>query len=385
MKKQEHLHVLYLEDNPDDAELVERVLRKADYSVNLVRVESRKDFVDSIRNTAFDVILSDHALPQFSSTEALRICKRAQVIVPIILVTGTVSEEFAANCIKLGADDYVLKSNLTRLPQAIASAIQQRSFQSEKLKAELTLRLKNEELTKINQELDSFVYSVSHNLRAPLMSVLGLLNLANRDQHDRDPVYDHYFKMMESSVKRLDETLKEIIEYSRNARIETVLKNIDFEKMIHDAIEKLHYLEGFDKTRISVSIDGKDQAFFSDAYRLSVVLSNLLSNAIKYRDPHKGNSFINIHVDTKPCGAKIVIEDNGIGIPDDQQTKVFRMFYRATEKSEGAGLGLYIVSEVIEKLKGKIEVESTLGEGSKFTITLPDSEKSEVNVNAKRQ
>src|SRR5690606_29324815 len=104
MKKQEHLHVLYLEDNPDDAELVERVLRKADYSVNLVRVESRKDFVDSIRNTAFDVILSDHALPQFSSTEALRICKRAQVIVPIILVTGTVSEEFAANCIKLGAD-----------------------------------------------------------------------------------------------------------------------------------------------------------------------------------------------------------------------------------------------------------------------------------------
>ncbi len=385
MKKQEHLHVLYLEDNPDDAELVERVLRKADYSVNLVRVESRKDFVDRIRTTAFDVILSDHALPQFSSTEALRICKRAQVIVPIILVTGTVSEEFAANCIKLGADDYVLKSNLTRLPQAISSAIQQRSFQSEKLKAELTLRLKNEELTKINQELDSFVYSVSHNLRAPLMSVLGLLNLANRDQRDRDPVYDHYFKMMESSVKRLDETLKEIIEYSRNARIETVLKIIDFDKMIHDSIEKLHYLEGFDKTRITVSIHGNEHAFFSDAYRLSVVLSNLLSNAIKYRDPHKDNSFINIQVDSTPSGATLIIEDNGIGIPEDQQTKVFRMFYRATEKSEGAGLGLYIVNEVIEKLNGDVQVTSSLGQGSKFTITLPSLQKSGAPVNAEEK
>jgi signal transduction histidine kinase len=296
------------------------------------------------------------------------------------LVTGTVSEEFAANCIKQGADDYVLKSNLTRLPQAIASAIQQRSFQSEKLKSELTLRLKNEELTKINQELDSFVYSVSHNLRAPLMSVLGLLNLANKDHHDRDPVYNHYFKMMESSVKRLDETLKEIIEYSRNARVETVLKNIEFEKIIHDCIEKLHYLEGFDKTRISVFINGEDNTFRSDSYRLSVILSNLLSNSIKYRDTNKVNSFINIKVDSKPSGVTLVVEDNGIGIPEDQQANVFRMFYRATEKSEGAGLGLYIVNEVVEKLQASIQITSAFGKGTKFTITFPQiSETSECN------
>lgn len=366
-----HLNILYLEDNPDDAELVERVLQKANYSITLVRVDSREDFLRALRENHFDVILSDHSLPQFSSTEALRICKRAQVIVPIILVTGTVSEEFAADCIKRGADDYVLKSNLTRLPQAIASAIQQHSYQAEKLKAELNLRLKNEELTKINQELDSFVYSVSHNLRAPLMSVLGLLNIANKDHHQRDPVYDHYFGMMESSVKRLDETLKEIIDYSRNARVETTIHPIDFEKIINDSIDRLHYLEGFSQLKIDIAVNGREHKFHSDPYRLSVVLSNLLSNSFKYRDQFKEHPGVRIQVDITEAGATILFEDNGVGIHENQVGNIFKMFYRGTEKSDGAGLGLYIVQEVLQKLKGSIGVTSELGRGTNFSIALP--------------
>lgn len=366
-------HVLYLEDNPDDAELVERTLQKAGYTISLVRVENREGFLLALRNDIFDVILSDHSLPQFSSTEALRICKRAQVIVPIILVTGTVSEEFAANCIKMGADDYILKSNLSRLPQAIANAIQQRNLQAEKLKTELSLRLKNEELTKINQELDSFVYSVSHNLRAPLMSVLGLLNLANKDSHKRDAVYDHYFKMMEDSVRKLDETLKEILEYSRNARVELAFNVVDFEGIINDSIQRLQYMEGFDRIRFDIDVLGKGNKFLSDTYRLSVLVSNLLSNAIKYRDPSKDMSHILIHVDiSNSHGATLRFEDNGIGIHTDQLNNIFRMFYRATDRSDGAGLGLYIVQEVVEKLNGSIDVSSSLGKGTIFSVTIPN-------------
>jgi len=374
--KERHLHILYLEDNPDDAELVERVLRKANYSVSLVRVESRQDFLTALREDLFDVILSDHSLPQFSSTEALRICKHAQVIVPVILVTGTISEEFAVDCIKRGADDYVLKTNLTRLPQAIANAIQQRTFQAEKLRAELNLRLKNEELTKINQELDSFVYSVSHNLRAPLMSVLGLLNIANKDDHQRDPVYDHYFGMMESSVKRLDETLKEIIDYSRNARMDTAVDPIDFEKLIVDSIQRLYYLEGIRQFKIDTTVNGKGNRFYSDPYRLAVMLSNLLSNSFKYRDVKKDQSYARIQVDIATTGATIQFEDNGVGIHPNQLENVFKMFYRGTDKSDGAGLGLYIVQEVIQKLKGNITVTSELGKGTIFTIGLPQLEDS---------
>src|SRR5690606_2336469 len=131
-----------------------------------------------------DVILSDHALPQFNSLEALKILRKQASDTPFILVTGTVSEEFAVSCLKQGADDYVLKSNLVRLHAAIQNAIRQRRQDAKRKKAEQTLRKQNDELIKINKELDSFVYSVSHNLRAPLMSVLGLVNLAQLENSD---------------------------------------------------------------------------------------------------------------------------------------------------------------------------------------------------------
>lgn len=376
------LHILYLEDQPDDAFFVERVLRKGGYVPTMVLVDSRKNFVEAIRNNRFDVILSDHSLPQFNSTEAIKICKRAQVIVPIILVTGTVSEEFAATCIKIGADDYILKSNLSRLPQAIENAIHQRSLQAEKLTAEINLRLKNEELTKINQELDSFVYSVSHNLRAPLMSLLGLLNLANKDNHARDPVYEHYFKMMEDSIKKLDITLKEIIEYSRNARMEAIITSINFEAIIQETLQKIQYLEGIDKIRIDIEISGKENKFHCDQHRLSVIITSLLTNAIQYRDTTNDNAHIIIHIDiSNEKGATLRIEDNGIGIPSDHLEKIFKMFYRATDRSKGAGLGLYNVKETTEKLGGRIRVASIEGIGTIFTIALPQGRiQRQVNV-----
>src|SRR5690606_2705781 len=157
------------------------------------------------------VILSDHALPQFNSVEALTICRKNSMNTPFILVTGTVSEEFAVSCLKQGADDYVLKSNLVRLPTAIINALKQRNVELKRKKAEKTLRKQNEELVKINKELDSFVYSVSHNLRAPLMSVLGLLRLAQLEVERSGKEINlllSYFSMMEHSINKLDDTLK---------------------------------------------------------------------------------------------------------------------------------------------------------------------------------
>jgi signal transduction histidine kinase len=368
---EKELKILMLEDLQDDVGLIERTLNKQGIPFVGKRVDTKEEFTTALTNFKPDVILSDHALPQFNSLEALTICQNHNMNTPFILVTGTVSEEFAVNCLKQGADDYVLKSNMVRLPSAIQNALRQRHHEYKRKKAEHTLRKQNEELIKINRELDSFVYSVSHNLRAPLMSVLGLINLVQIENKKTDQSLNHYFGMMQHSIHKLDHTLKEILEYSRNARSELNLDLVYFDKLVEDSFERLMYMEGSDNIQKTVSVMGSEE-LYSDAYRLSVIINNLVSNAIKYRDTTKENNAIDIRATITDKSVDIVFQDNGIGIYSEFLPRIFDMFFRATERSEGAGLGLYIVKETVEKLHGTIAVTSNFGEGTLFTISIPN-------------
>jgi signal transduction histidine kinase len=365
------LKILMLEDLQDDVGLIERALKKQGLAFTSRRVDSRDEFSEALQTFKPDVILSDHALPQFNSLEALSIVQQTSLNVPFILVTGTVSEEFAVSCLKQGADDYVLKSNMVRLPSAIQNALKQRHHEEKRKKAEKTLRKQNEELVKINKELDSFVYSVSHNLRAPLMSVLGLINLVQIENKKSDDGLNNYFGMMQHSIHKLDDTLKEILDYSRNARSELNIEHVDMQKMIDESFERLMYMEGSEEIKRNTEIEA-EAALYTDAYRLAVIVNNLVSNAIKYRDPNKKQSQIDIRAKINSAALEMTFRDNGIGISEEFKPKIFDMFFRATERSEGAGLGLYIVKETIEKLMGTIEVESKLGEGTSFKLRVPN-------------
>src|SRR5688500_3546664 len=371
MATEKILKILMLEDLQDDVGLIERTLRKEGMSFSSKRVDSQEEFSSCLEHFQPDVILSDHALPQFNSLEALKICRKQAVNVPFILVTGTVSEEFAVSCLKQGADDYVLKSNMVRLPSAIQNALKQRHHEVKRKKAERTLRTQNEELIKINKELDSFVYSVSHNLRAPLMSVLGLINLVQLEHKNSDQAINNYFKMMQQSIHKLDETLKEILDYSRNARSALSVSEVDICKMVEESFERMKYMEG--SGSIAKSVEARqDQPFFTDSYRLSVIINNLVSNAIKYRDIHKESHSLKVSAEVSGTDLKLTFVDNGIGIEKEFIPRIFEMFYRATERSEGAGLGLYIVRETVEKLHGNISVESQIGKGTTFRVTIPN-------------
>lgn len=235
-------------------------------------------------------------------------------------------------------------------------------------KNELRLEKQNEELKKLNAELDSFVYSVSHNLRAPLTSILGLINIARISSEHENLL--NYLSMMEKSIHKLDATIHEINDYSKNARLEVQKELIDFHKLIGGITENLAYMEG------ASSIDIQCQAdtilpFYSDKSRLQVIFNNLLSNAIKYHDLSKPAPYIRIKVMVNQSCACITIEDNGSGIAPQYKEKVFDMFYRASTHSTGSGLGLYIVKESVSKLKGTITVESQPGQGSTFIMILP--------------
>jgi len=123
---EKEIKILMLEDMEEDAGLIDEVLQAEKIVFSRVRVDTREEFTDALKKFRPDVVLSDHSLPSFNSIEALKICHENGLNLPFILVTGTVSEEFAVNCLKRGADDYVLKSNLTRLPMAIRYALRRR-------------------------------------------------------------------------------------------------------------------------------------------------------------------------------------------------------------------------------------------------------------------
>jgi len=366
------LRILMLEDQEDDAGLIDRALQRERVRFVRMRVDTRDEFENALEEFKPDVILSDHALPQFNSIEALRMCISKKMSIPFILVTGTVSEEFAVNCLKRGADDYVLKSNLSRLPLAIRYALRQHRNESNRQTQEEMLRKQNEELIKINRELDAFVYSVSHDLRSPLSSILGLINILKLEPTAPRETLFSYVQMIEKSVLKLDETLQSILNYSRNARGELIINEVNVEDLIAKTIDQLSYIEGVEVISFQTDVYGHT-ALFSDEYRLSVVLTNLISNAIKYADRNKERSVVQIKATITPAHLTLIIRDNGIGIPQDQISRVFGMFYRATEKSKGAGLGLYIVKEAVDKLKGNIVVQSELGMETVARITIPNN------------
>ena len=366
------LKILMLEDHEEDAGLVDRVLQKENMQFRRIRVDTREEFIRAIDNFKPDIILSDHSLPQFNSIEALKICQSKKLDVPFILVTGAVSEEFAVNCLKRGADDYVLKSNLSRLPLAIRYALRQHRYESNRQVQEEMLRKQNDELTKINKELDTFVYSVSHDLRSPLSSILGLVNIARLDINKTEVTVDNYFEMIERSILKLDETIREILDYSHNARGELIISEVDLNKLFENSLQQLTHARGFSEITKKINIYGHT-SLYSDAYRLSVIVSNLLSNAIKYRDETKPDQSLRVNATITPSHAVITIWDNGIGIHSDYLRNVFNMFYRATERSQGAGLGLYIVKEMVEKLGGTIIINSELGKETLISLTIPNN------------
>jgi signal transduction histidine kinase len=365
------LRILILEDSEEDAGLIDRVLKKDNFEFTRVRVETREEFINALDEFKPDIVLSDHSLPQFNSIKALEICRQWKSEMPFILVTGAVSEEFAVNCLKRGADDYILKSNLSRLPMAIQHAIRQHEYENERIRNETILRHKNEELTKINKELDSFVYSISHNLRAPLSSVLGLVNIARLDYEIDKTTAVEYFTLIEKSVLKLDKTLHEILDYSQNVRTDLEIMEINPDNLIRECFEQVKYLSGFGQTIKEVEIESS-APLYCDPHRLSIVLANLISNSIRYRDVSKEYQLVKIKLQVDENLATFTIQDNGIGIARQFLPLVCDMFYRATERSDGAGLGLYITKEMVAKLFGTMTIESELLVQTTVTFSVPN-------------
>ncbi|MDX2284041.1 MAG: ATP-binding protein [Bacteroidia bacterium] len=235
--------------------------------------------------------------------------------------------------------------------------------------AEIRLREQNDELRKVNQELDSFVYRTSHDLKAPLDSIRGLVSVVHLAQNDQERM--RYLDLISSSIDKLDGFIQDIIGYSRNSRLPLHREKIDFHLLITNSFEALQYLEGSQQLEKRIRISGEGP-FYSDPHRLEIIFKNMFANAIRYSDRGKPQSFVEVEVALTPGAADILISDNGIGIDPAIISRIFEMFYRGTKISKGSGIGLYIVRETIAKLQGEISVTSEPGKWTRFHLHLPE-------------
>jgi signal transduction histidine kinase len=238
---------------------------------------------------------------------------------------------------------------------------------STRKEAESKLLQTNVELSKRNTELDNFVYSVSHDLRAPIASVLGLINLARKDKNKG--MKDVYLDMIHKSAVRQDDFIKEILDQSRNSRLEVKCDDIAFEQIIEETFAHLSHATSPEQPVYKEVNVSQDSPFHSDRWRIKVILNNLISNAIRYRNGK--DPVITVDVKVGEHSALMSIRDNGKGISSEHLPNVYKMFYRGTDDGAGSGLGLYIVKEAVDKLRGSVSIESEVGKGTLVTLEIP--------------
>jgi PAS domain S-box-containing protein len=253
------------------------------------------------------------------------------------------------------------KGNLLRFVGNVMDVTDLRTWQADVLR-------KNDELKKINAELDNFVYRVSHDLRSPLLAIKGIFSLIFSG-NGIDEETEEYLQLADASVNRLDDTIQEILEYSRNSRLEVKLESFDVVDVVKDIYNDLKFSSEKEMDfRMNIECDS---IIYSDKARIKVLFKNLVGNSFKYRKKNNSDAFVRFEMKIDGTNIVFKVVDNGEGISKYSIGKIFDMFYRGTSTSVGTGLGLYICKEVLANLNGKIEVESEHGNGTTMIVSLP--------------
>ncbi|MCK7559278.1 hybrid sensor histidine kinase/response regulator [Chitinophaga sedimenti] len=358
--KNNRIRILYIDDEVHNLNAFMASFRR-NYEIYIAN--SAAEGKQVLKGIDVHIIIADQKMPTTTGVEFFNEIKTVLPDPIRILLTGYTDVEDIIDAINKGhIYSYIKKPwDEQELHRTINNAYEIYSARKQ-------LKEKIVELEKTNDELNRFIYSTSHDLRSPLMSVLGIINLSRLDNSVTDP--NGYMNMIEMCVTRLDGFIQKIIEYYRNSRLELEFEQIDFNNLIRDCTDTFKH----QNTAINFNVEvDQPVEFKGDTFRISVILNNLISNAVKYQKPEEENPTVNLIVKVEPHKAAIRIEDNGIGILSEHLNNIFKMFFRSKNNNKpGSGIGLYIVKEALTKIGGTITVDSRYGEGTQFEITIPN-------------
>lgn len=222
------------------------------------------------------------------------------------------------------------------------------------------------ELQKLNHELDQFIYHASHDLRSPLTTILGLVNLIHLDEPS--PLIKNYAQLISERVHHLDGLLKDLVSITYNNKTKPLAESIHIETEVRTLLKEFHHQ--YNQVHAYLNVTG-DAVFTTDVVRFKTILRNLISNALKYHNPQANPPFVKISVAVEAQQLVLTVEDNGLGIDQAYVDQIFGMFFRATIQAKGTGLGLFITKAMVDKLGGKIMVKSQIKTGTTFYVELP--------------
>ena len=229
------------------------------------------------------------------------------------------------------------------------------------------LEIERYRLKKVNKQLDTFLYRSAHDLRTPIVDILGILELIKLDDTDNR---DEYHELIRSQVVKADEVIKDIITLREGQKHVVHKSKVDVQSIFNQIRSELVIRYPYAQKLRFEYIQDHNESVNTDGHRLKAILSYLLSNAVQYHDYKKSDPYVSVANQKVKSGFKLTIADNGSGIEENQQGRIFKMFHRANKTSGGSGLGLYIVKEAVEQLGGNVALKSKVEEGTSVEIVL---------------
>jgi signal transduction histidine kinase len=360
LEKTNQLKILLVEDNPADADLIVRELRRDGFVITAEIVQSPDQFRQQLRDTPPDLVLSDYNLKDWGGMDALEILKEMAVEIPFILVSGSLGEIAAVECIKLGVTDYILKNSLARLPVSILRALREQELRTQKKNAET-------ELARSNHDLEQFASIASHDLQEPLRMVATYTELLSERLGPRDDQTNKYIHYIVDGATRMQSLIHDLLGFSRIGDNGAELKATDCNPLLETALLNLAAAIQESGARI---VHDRMPTVMANGPQLQQVFQNLIGNGIKFRGSEP--PAIKISAEQKNAEWIFAVSDNGIGIAAEQAKTVFVMFQRLHNRDEyaGNGIGLAICKKVIERQGGRIWLESPPQGGTTFKFTL---------------
>jgi two-component system sensor histidine kinase/response regulator len=357
----EKIGILYLDDEEQNLLSFQALFRR-DFQV--FTTTSAQEAITILNNNPIRIIFSDQKMPEVSGVEFFETILHDFPSAVRILITGYADMEAVIDAINKGqVYRYVTKPwEPNDLKICVENAL-------EKFRKDEEIITKNKELEIANSELEKFVYSASHDLRAPLVSIKGIINVARMEQ--LDPKATQYLDMIERSTNKLNDFVSNIINYYQNNQSDELQEEINFTTLAEEIFSRYEHYEGAERIEFRKDIT-QTSPFKSDEHRIRMVLNNLISNAIKFSDLKKSQCLIDLQIIQNKEKALIKVADNGVGISPDVLPGIFEMFHSGANKNIGSGIGLYIARQAVRKLNGNISASSEQGKGTRFTFEIPN-------------